>query len=129
MSQNDIHAKKELERIKMAERNQLPHRKEYRRKASLATSKERKVGSTAKRFDEHTMDELIKIARQKCEARNIDYNKYQDVLLTALRILRDDGSVFSDAGTYIIYVPTSNPDNPSQKNGDTADHSPESKIR
>lgn len=63
MSEQEINIKKELARVKMAERNRLLHRKKARRKIEIAKAKTHKVERTAKRCSEHTMDELLAIMR------------------------------------------------------------------
>lgn len=124
MAQVDIDAKKELARIKMAERNRLPHRKEDKRKREIAKGKERKAESTARRCSEHTMEELLTIMRKKCAAANLNFDEYQDRIRLVLHILHGDTHVFNADGRDTISVPsTPSPENtnaPSQKNNDVA---------
>ena len=40
---------------------------------SKKKSKERKRKNTKKRIQEHTMDELMKIVKETCDEKNIDY--------------------------------------------------------
>lgn len=122
MSQESADAKKELKRIKAAERNSLPHRKEARRKLGIVRWKEYKVEKTAERCSQHTLDELLTIMRRKCATINLNFDEYRVVLETAAHILREDAHVFNASGTDDIQVPlassSENSNTSSQKDDD-----------
>jgi hypothetical protein len=79
--------RREQERIRQAAYNQLEHRKEERRQASKAKSKEHKLNTTEKRLEEHSIDDLLRIARRKCAASGIDFATHESEITRVLNIL------------------------------------------
>jgi hypothetical protein len=85
--------KKELLRAKKAAYNAQEHMKERRRIASSARSRAHKVATTEKRLQEHTIEELILIARNRCRDTNIDWNENKDRIQAVLVILHGPETV------------------------------------
>jgi hypothetical protein len=79
--------RKEQIRVKKAEYDAQEHMKERRRIASSARSKVHKVATTEKRIQEHSIDELMIIARNRCLATNTNWDENRAKILDVLRML------------------------------------------
>lgn len=79
--------RREQARVKQAAYNQLEHRKEGRRQASSARSREHKLNTTEKRFEEHSIDDLLRIARRKYAEAGIDFAAYESEIARVLTVL------------------------------------------
>lgn len=66
---------------------QKPEVKAKYNEISKRKSKERKRKNTKKRLQEHTMEELMKIVKERCEDQNIDYNEVKDRYEEFMRFL------------------------------------------
>lgn len=94
--------KKEIARVKMASYNRQPERMAKNRQISIKRSKVRKLETTGKRFQEHTIDELLTIAHQRCIASNADWDANKDEIERVLRILHWSQDVLSRSLTSCI---------------------------
>jgi hypothetical protein len=74
-------------RERQAKYDQRDDRKEIRRMMSIAKSKERKLATTDKRFRQHSVDELMSIARSRCIEDGIDFEANRVQIEAVLRIL------------------------------------------
>ena len=79
--------KKEHKRLWQKEYDQRECQKERRRSASLALGKQKKVINTMLRLESHTQDELLHIARLKCNELGVNYDLFETALKTAIAIL------------------------------------------
>ena len=79
--------RREQARVKQAAYNQLEHRKEERRQASSARSREHKLNTTEKRFEEHTIDDLLRIAHRKYAEAGIDFAANKTEISRVLTVL------------------------------------------
>lgn len=98
--------KKELARIKMAIYNHQPERMAMKRNFSIKRSKARKLETTGKRFQEHSMDELLSIARQRCIDANVDWNSNKQIMEYVLSILHSPQPVLNDPAIQSISAQT-----------------------
>jgi hypothetical protein len=57
------------------------------RERSLRKSKEKKVLTTKKRFEEHSVNELMWIAQERCREQGIDFDEKKALMLEAISIL------------------------------------------
>lgn len=56
---------------------------------SKQKSKERKRKNTQKRLQEHTMEELMKIVKETCDAKGVDYDEVKDQYAEFMTFLHD----------------------------------------
>ena len=91
--------KKEIARLKAAEYERLPHRKEKCRMYAIQINKTKKLLSTAKRLEEHTFEELLTIAAMKCQELNIDFTTRENEILSVLSILHGSAFVHKNSGS------------------------------
>lgn len=66
-----------------------PEIKEKYNEISKKLSKERKRKNTKKRLQEHTMDELMKIVKETCQEKNIEYDTIQQQYYEFMKFLHD----------------------------------------
>lgn len=71
----------------MSEYMRRPEVKAKYNEISKRKSKERKRKNTKKRLQEHTMEELMKIVKERCEDQNIDYDSVKDQYEEFMRFL------------------------------------------
>lgn len=69
------------------EYHRRPEVMEKKRQYQIDASHSRKLETTKKRFIEHSIDELLKLARKRCVETGVDYEANKAVLEAALRIL------------------------------------------
>jgi hypothetical protein len=79
-------------RERQARYDQAEERKEKRRAASSARSREHKMITTASRLTEHTLAELIIIAQMRCRESGVDYDTYRDGIEATLALLHGGSS-------------------------------------
>jgi hypothetical protein len=62
---------------------------ERHRAASIRVGKQKKLATTARRFEEHTMDELLSIASNKCKKHNVDFELKKEGFIELFKILHE----------------------------------------
>lgn len=91
--------KREKRRVQMVVYNQLPHRKEYQRQAAKNRSAKHKLETTAKRFTEHSVDDLLFIASQKYKKAGLDFDAHIAAVRAVLEVLHESPCVLSEVRT------------------------------
>lgn len=76
--------------------NQTEVRKEQRRIESILRSRRNALMTTAKRIKDHSIDDLIEIARICCQDNAADFTKNQDAILFIFKILHGAENVQSE---------------------------------
>ena len=71
------------------EYNRRPERKAKLIELSKKKSKERKLKNTSKRIKEHSMEELMKIVKENCDAKNVDFESVRVQYEQFMRFLHD----------------------------------------
>lgn len=87
MALDNADARRQAVRERQARYDQAEERKEQRRLASSARSKAHKVVTTSKRFKEHSIEELITIARMRCGEDGVNYEAHREKIEAVLAIL------------------------------------------
>ena len=71
----------------LKEYEQRDYRKEKSRVESRERCRQKKLLSTAARFEEHSFDELLIIAMLRCQELGIDYKENENVIMTTMKLL------------------------------------------
>lgn len=100
--------RKEQTRLKSKEYEQREHRKEKSRHESSERCRQKKLLSTASRFSEHDLEELLVIAMLRCRELGIDYTANEHVLVTAMRLLHGPENDQSGRANSSITEPQAN---------------------
>ena len=79
--------RKEQRRLKSIEYEQREHRKEKSRRESSERCRQKKLLSTASRFGEHDLDDLLIIAMLRCHELGVDYASNENEILGVMRLL------------------------------------------
>lgn len=90
--------KKEQRRQWQKEYDQRDYRKEQSRIKSKEICRQRKLISTASRFEEHTLEELLTIAMLRCRELGIDFVSNKNVIMTAMKLLHGPENDQSERG-------------------------------
>ena len=79
--------RKEQRRLKSIEYEQREYRKEKSRRESSERCRQKKLLSTASRFSEHDLDDLLIIAMLRCRELGVDYAANENAILGVMRLL------------------------------------------
>ena len=93
--------KKEQRRQWQKEYDQRDYRKEQSRIKSKQMCRQRKLISTAARFEQHSLDELLMVAMLRCRELGIDFASNESVIITTMKLLHgpeNDQSTMKDNG-------------------------------
>jgi hypothetical protein len=100
--------KREQRRQWQKEYDQRDYRKEQSRIKAKNMCRQKKLISTAARFEEHTLEELLMIAMLRCRELGIDYVSNENVILAAMQLLHGAENDQSVRGNIAIPSPRAN---------------------
>lgn len=77
----------------------LPHRLMKSRIYSAEKSHKKKIVTTSRRFEEHTIDDLLLMAAMKCQELGLDYEKNESTFRFVFDIMHATPNDHKNAGT------------------------------